>query len=79
MRRMVRCKLAVALASDMCPVQLSGGAFAVPKDEGRDRLMCDRRPQNSEESAVSRVLLPLLSAVAAFDLETVRSPGCAHR
>ena len=30
-QRMVRCNLAVALPRDTCPVQLSGGAFAVPK------------------------------------------------
>ena len=58
MRRMVRCKLAVTLPSDTCPVQLSGGTFAVPKEKARDRLICDRRPQNSQESAVNRVLLP---------------------
>ena len=42
-----RCKLAVALPSDTCPVQLSGGACTVPKDEDRDRLVCDHSPQNS--------------------------------
>ena len=54
-RRMVSCKLAVALPSDTAPVQLAAGAFAVPKDKDRDRLICDRRLQNSQESAVSRV------------------------
>ena len=53
---MVRCKLPVALPSDTCPVQLAGGAFAVPKDEAGDRLICDRRPQNSQKSSVYRVL-----------------------
>ena len=48
----------MALPSDTCLVKPSGGAFAVPKDVDRDRLICDRSPQNCQESAVSRVLLP---------------------
>ena len=44
-RRMVRCKLAVCQGTPT----LSSSAFAVRED--------DRRPQNSEESAVNRVLL----------------------
>ena len=49
-RRMLRYKLAVALPRDTCPVRLAGGAFAVPKGEARGRLVCDRRPQNSQDS-----------------------------
>ena len=56
-RRMVRCKLAVALPGDTCPVWLSGGAFALPKDEDRDWLICDRRPQTSQGSSVNRVVI----------------------
>ena len=42
-RRMVRCKLTVALPSGTCHLKLSGGAFAVAKDGARDRLICNRR------------------------------------
>ena len=58
-RGVVRCKLAVALPSDTCPIQLSGGSFAVPGDKDRDRLIRDRRLRNSQEFSVNRVLLPL--------------------
>ena len=57
-RRMIRCGLATALPADACPPVLSGGVFAVAKDSTRDRLICDRRPQNSQEGSVGRVLLP---------------------
>ena len=42
-RRMVRCKLAGALPSDTAPERLAAGALAVPKDEDRDRFICDHR------------------------------------
>ena len=85
-RRTVRCKLAVALPSDTCLVQLSGGAFGVPKDDARDRLICDRRPQNSQESAVSRVLLPscprlrclILQRSQALGVHVVDTRNCFH-
>ena len=57
-RRMVRCGLATSLPADACPPVLSGGVFAVAKDSTRDRVICDRRPQNSQEGSVGRVLLP---------------------
>ena len=57
-RRMVRCGLAAAFPADACPPALSGGVFAVAKDSKRDRLICDRRPQNSQEGSVGRGLLP---------------------
>ena len=72
---MVRCKLAVALPSDTCSVQLSGGAFAVPRDEGRDRLISDRRPQNSQESAVNCVLLPFCPRLRRLILERSQALG----
>ena len=74
-RRMVRCKLAVALPSDTCSAQLAGGAFAVRKDEGRDRLICDRRPQNSQESSVSRVLLPFCPRLRRLILDRSHALG----
>ena len=45
--RMVRHKLAVALPSDTCPVKLSGGAFAVPKDLDRELLIAGHRTVKS--------------------------------
>ena len=74
-RRMVRCKLAVALPSDTCCVQLSGGAFAVPKEEARDRLICDRRPQNIQESAVNRMLLPFCPRLRLLILQRSEALG----
>ena len=74
-RRMVRCKLAVALPSDTCSPLLSGGAFAVRKDAGRDRLICDRRPQNSQEAAVSRVLLPFCPRLRRLILDRSHALG----
>ena len=74
-RRMVRCKWAVALPSDTWPVQLSGGAFAVPKDADRDRLICDRRPQNSQEPAVSCVLLPFCPRLRRLILQQSQALG----
>ena len=75
LRRTVRCKLAVALPSDTCSVALSGGAFAVPKDEGLDRLTCDRRPQNSQESSVIRVFLPFCPRLRRLILERSQALG----
>ena len=66
-RRMVGCTLAVALPSDTCSVQLSGGAFAVPKHEGRDRLICERRPQKQSRVCGESCPCPFLSAVAPLD------------
>ena len=57
-RRMIRCGLATSLPANACPPVLSGGVFAVAKDSTRDRLICDRRLQNSQECSVGRVLLP---------------------
>ena len=75
--RTVRCKLAVALPSNTCPVQLCGGAFAVPKDDARDRLICDGRPQKSiiiSEPCSS----PLLSLVTWIDSGAFTSSGCTY-
>ena len=74
-RRMVRCKLAVALPSDTCSVAFSGGAFAVPKDEGRDRLISDRRPQNSQESSVNRVFLPFCPGLRRLIVDCSQALG----
>ena len=57
MRRLVRCGLA-ALPATSCPPELSGGAFAARNTTKRDRLICDKRPQNSQEASVGRVMLP---------------------
>ena len=70
-RRMVRCKL----PGDTCTVHLSGGAFVLFKDEARDRLICDRRPQNSQESAVSRVLLPFCPRLRCLILQRSEALG----
>ena len=72
---MVTWKLAVALPSDTCPVSLSGGAFAVPKDVDRDRLISDRRPQNSQESALNRVLLPFCPRLRRLILQRSEALG----
>ena len=72
-RRMVRCKLAVALPSDAEPVRVAAGAFALPKD--RDRLICDRRPQNSQDSAVNRVLLPFCPRLRRLILQRSQALG----
>ena len=65
-RRLVRC---VGLLADACPLRLSGGIFAVAKDAKRDRLICDRRPQNSQEASVGRVLLPFSPKIRRFILQ----------
>ena len=85
-RRMVRCTLAIALPRDTGPVQLSGGAFAVPQDKTRDRLICNRRPQNSQESPVNRVLLPfcprlrrlILKRSQALGVHTIDTRNCFY-
>ena len=38
--------------------RLASGAFAVAKDEGRDRFIRDRRPLNSSERSIGRAHLP---------------------
>ena len=58
MRQLVRCGLAVWLPADACPLSLSGGIFTATKGAKRDRLICDRRSQNSQEASVGRVMLP---------------------
>ena len=85
-RRTVRCKLAVALPSDTCSVALSGGAFTVPKDEGRGRLICDRRPQKSLAFSVNRVFLsfcprlrrPILEHSHALGVHIIDTLSCFH-
>ena len=75
---MVRCKLAVALPSDTCPVGLAGGVFAVPKDEPRDRFICDRKPQNSQESAVNRLRRLILERPQALGVHIIDTRNCFH-
>ena len=75
---MVRCGLAVALPSDTCPVELAGGPFAVAKDEHRDRLICDRLPQNSQASWVNRVFLPFCPRLRRLILESTQALGVSH-
>ena len=79
-RRMVRCGLATSLPADACPPVLSGRVFAVAKDSTRDRLICDRRPQNSQEGSVGRVLLPFCPRLRRLILHRscFRGSHCRH-
>ena len=56
--RMVRCTLACMLPPSSLDPRLASGAFAVAKDEGRDRFIGDRRPLNSRERSIARAHLP---------------------
>ena len=57
-RRMLRCKLACLLPPSSLDPRLASGAFAVAKDEGRDRFIGDRRPLNSRERSIGRAHMP---------------------
>ena len=61
-RCMIRYGLATSLPADACSLVLPGGVFAVAKDSTRDRLICDRKPQNSQESSTSGAVLRGLAA-----------------
>ena len=62
------------------------GVFAVTKDSTRDRLICDRRPQNSQEGSVGRVLFPfcprlrrlILHRSCALGVHIVDTPNCFY-
>ena len=56
--RMLRCKLACVLPPSSLDPRLASGAFAVAKDEHRDRFIGDRRPLNSRERSIGRAHLP---------------------
>ena len=56
-RRMLRCTLACVLPPSLDP-RLASGAFAVAKDENRDRFIGHRRPFNSRERSIGRAHLP---------------------
>ena len=57
LRRMLRCKLACVLAPSSLDPRLASGAFAVAKDENRDRFIGDRRPLNTRERSIGRAHL----------------------
>ena len=57
-RRMLRCKLVRILAPNSLNPRIASGAFAVAKDEDRDRFTGDRRPLNSRERSIGRAHLP---------------------
>ena len=40
------------------PSHISGGAFSVPKDLDRDRIIGDRRPRNGTERLIGKSHLP---------------------
>ena len=55
---MLRCRLACIVPPSLLDPRLVSGAFAVAKDEGRDRFIGDRRPLNCRESGAGRAHLP---------------------
>eukprot|EP00971_Amphidinium_carterae_P187688 3725056-Amphidinium_carterae.1 len=58
LRRMHRSGLLRLLPPHSCPAGSAAGAFAVTKDESKDRLIGDRRPANSQERMPGPVRLP---------------------
>ena len=68
---MLRCELACVLPSSSLDPRLPSGAFAVAKDEGRDRFVGDRRPLNRRERNIGRALASLPTALT-HDLGEIR-------
>ena len=68
LRRMHRAGLLELMPQDAARPGLTAGAFAVAKDESKDRLICDRRPQNSMETMVRDPELPFIPALCRFFL-----------
>ena len=58
LRKMLRAGLATTLPSNTRDPSLAAGAFTVRKDVDKDRLIADRRPENSKERQVGLCLLP---------------------
>ena len=57
-RRMCRCGLGILLDANSCSDDLAAGAFAVAKNQDKDRLIGDRRPCNVVESRKGVAKLP---------------------
>ena len=57
-RRMARSGLVKLVDANLGDPHRSAGAFAVRKDEAKDRLIADRRPHNAKERACGSVRLP---------------------
>ena len=73
--RMLRCKLACILPSSSLDPRLASGAFAVAKDDNRDRFIGDRRSLNSREKSIGRAHLhhcPGLRRLKSARSETVQ-------
>ena len=58
LRRMARCGLLSVVGPQEVPPYLVAGAFAAPKSAVKDRLIGDRRPQNSQEGSIADPNLP---------------------
>ena len=57
-RRMLRSGLGKKIHPASFPSHFSGGAFSVPKDLDRDRIIGDRRPRNGTERLIGKSHLP---------------------
>ena len=75
-RRMLRCKLACALPPSALDPRLAAGAFAVAKDENRERFTGDRRPEQSGKKCRARAPA-LLPASPTNDSWQIRN-GASH-
>ena len=68
-RRILRCKLACVLPPSSLDPRQDPGAFAVAKDENRDKFIGDRRSLNSRERSVGPAHLPCSSPLRRMILE----------
>ena len=78
-RRMLRCKLACVLPPSSFDPRLASGAFAVSKDEDRDRFIGYRRPLNGRERSIGRAHLPYCPRLRRMILEKSETVQIANR